>query len=343
MTDPSKHGAMHDLGASARGTPSSSPRRHLLLAGAGLLAVRPALHAATWPERAVTIFVPSAPGGAADFTARSFAAFASRVVTGSSFLADNRAGAGGILGTVAAKNAAPDGHAFLLSTNSTHAANLSLYAKPGYDPQKDFEPVGLFGRFGTVLMVRANSPHDTLPKLLEAAKRAPGKLSFGYYSSSSQVPAELLKARAQIDAVGVSYKNITQIITDLIGGQLDFAFLDMLSASPALQNNSLRAIGVSSPSREPTLPNVPPVSDVLPGYAVQGWIGLHAPAGTPRHAIDRMAQLTQQAVADEGFKKSLESRGMMVEGMTPERLKAFVAEDIKRWAEWVKVAGIQPQ
>lgn len=343
MTDPLNAGAPTATCAPSLHDAQQDVRRRILLAGAGLLAWRTPVHASTWPERAVTIFVPSAPGGAADFTARSFAGFAARALPGSSFVADNRAGAGGILGTVAAKNAAPDGYAFLLSTNSTHAANVSLYAKPGYDPQKDFEPVGLFGRFGTVLMVRSNSAHDSLPKLLEAARRAPGKLSFGYYSSSSQVPAELLKARAQIDAVGVSYKNITQIITDLIGGQLDFAFLDMLSASPALQNNSLRAIGVSSPSREPALPTVPPVSDVLPGYAVQGWIGLHAPSGTPRAAIERMAQLTQQAVADEGFRKALESRGMMVEAMSPERLRAFVTEDVKRWAEWVKLAGIQPQ
>jgi len=322
----------------------SHTRRALLsLTALSLLPDLAGAQTSIWPERPITIFVPSAPGGAADFTARTFAAYAARALPGASVLADNRAGAGGILGTIAAKNAAADGYAFLLSTNSTHAANVSLYAKPGYDPQKDFEPVGLFGRFGTVLMVRANSPHDSLPRLLEFARRNPGKLTFGYYSSSSQVPAELLKARAQIDTVGVSYKNITQIITDLIGGQLDFAFLDMLSASPALQNNSLRAIGVSSPLREPTLPGVPAVADVLPGYAVQGWIGLHAPAGTPRAVIDRMAQITQQACADEGFKKALESRGMMVESMTPERMRAFVAEDVKRWAEWVRLAGITPQ
>lgn len=327
-----------------RNKPARGRRALLLQAGVlGLVPLARTALASTWPERAITIFVPSAPGGAADFTARTFAAFAARALPGANVMADNRAGAGGILGTVAARNAPPDGYAFLLSTNSTHAANVSLYAKPGYDPQKDFEPVGLFGRFGTVLMVRSFSPHDSLPRLLDFARRNPGKLTFGYYSSSSQVPAELLKARAQIDTVGVSYKNITQIITDLIGGQLDFAFLDMLSASPALQNNSLRAIGVSSPSREPTLPGVPPVADVLPGYAVQGWIGLHAPAGTPRAVIDRMAQITQQACADDSFRKALESRGMMVESMTPDRLRAFVAEDVKRWADWVKLAGITPQ
>lgn len=320
-------------------------RRRVLLGLTALSLMPGAAGAQTsaWPERPITIFVPSAPGGAADFTARTFAAYAARALPGATVLADNRAGAGGILGTIAAKNAPADGYAFLLSTNSTHAANVSLYAKPGYDPQKDFEPVGLFGRFGTVLMVRANSSHDSLPRLLEFARRNPGKLTFGYYSSSSQVPAELLKARAQIDTVGVSYKNITQIITDLIGGQLDFAFLDMLSASPALQNNSLRAIGVSSPAREPTLPGIPAVAEVLPGYAVQGWIGLHAPAGTPRAVIERMAQVTQQACADDGFRKALESRGMMVESMTPERMRAFVAEDVKRWAEWVRLAGITPQ
>ena len=298
---------------------------------------------ARWPERQVTIFVPSAAGGAADFTARTFGNFVARTVPGAAVVAENRAGAGGILGTLAAKSAPADGHHFLLSTNSTHAANVSLYSKLGYDPQKDFEPVGLFGKFGTVLMVRTDAPYPSLGELIRYAKAQPGKLSFGYYSSSSQVPAELLKSRAQIDAVGVAYKNITQIITDLIGGQIDFAFMDMLSASPALQNQRLRALGVSAPTREPSLPQVPTVAETIPGYEVQGWLGLHAPAGTPAAAIARVSRLIEQAVADEGVRKALESRGMMVGGMPAQQMAEFVRQDAVRWAQWIKLAGIQPQ
>jgi len=321
-------------------------RRRGLIALGGLAACSLSLktHAQpAWPERPISIIVPSAAGGAADFTGRSFAQALSRALNGAAVTVDNRAGAGGIVGTIAARNAAPDGHAFLISTNSTHSANPFLYLKPGYDPQKEFEPVGLFGKFGTVLIVPAGSPYRTLTDLIEAARKSPGKLTFGFYSSSSQVPSELLKARARIDVVGASYKNITQIVTDLIGGQLDFAFLDMLSAAPALQNQSLRPIAVSAPGREPSLPEVPPVADTLPGYAVQGWIGLHAPAGTPRSIIDRVNQVMGQAMADPAIRKGFESRGMQVATLSPEGLRAFVIEDTARWKEWVALAGIKPQ
>ncbi|MFZ9406319.1 MAG: Bug family tripartite tricarboxylate transporter substrate binding protein [Burkholderiaceae bacterium] len=296
-----------------------------------------------WPDRPISIIVPSAAGGAADFTGRSFAQALSRALNGAAVTVDNRAGAGGIVGTIAARNAAPDGHAFLISTNSTHAANPFLYLKPGYDPQKEFDPVGLFGKFGTVLIVQAGSPHRSLPMLIEAARKAPGKLTFGYYSSSSQVPSELLKARAKIDVVGASYKNITQIVTDLIGGQLDFAFLDMLSAAPALQNQSLRPIAVSAPVREPSLPQVLTVAETLPGYAVQGWIGLHAPAGTPRTIIERVNQVIGQAMSDAAIRAAFEARGMQVATLSPEALRAFVIEDTARWKDWVTLAGIKPQ
>jgi len=323
-----------------------SKRRRALMSMAALTplcAMSAARAQAGWPDRPISIIVPSAAGGAADFTGRSFAQALSRALNGAAVTVDNRAGAGGIVGTVAARNAAPDGHAFLISTNSTHAANAFLYLKPGYDPQKEFEPVGLFGKFGTVLIVPAGSPYRTLTDLIEAARKSPGKLTFGFYSSSSQVPSELLKARARIDVVGASYKNITQIVTDLIGGQLDFAFLDMLSAAPALQNQSLRPIAVSAPGREPSLPEVPPVADTLAGYAVQGWMGLHAPAGTPRSIIDRVNQVMGQAMADPAIRKGFESRGMQVATLSPEGLRAFVIEDTARWKEWVALAGIKPQ
>lgn len=321
----------------------SSRRRYLLglplaLTTAGTLRAQ-----SRWPDRPITIFVPSAAGGAADFVGRTWAAYLSSALAGAAVTVENRAGAGGILGTLAARAAPADGHAFLISTNSTHAANVSLYAKLGYDPEKDFEPVGLFGKFAAVLMVRTDGALKSVPDLIDHARRHPGKLTFGYYSSSSQVPAELLKARASIDVVGTSYKNITQIMTDLIGGQIDFAFLDMLSAAPGLKNERLRAIGLSAPQRDPTLPQVPAVAETLPGYEVQGWIGLHAPAGTPRAIIERVDAIIQKALADETVRKGLETRGMAVSAMNAQALRGFVAEDVKRWAQWVALAGIAAQ
>jgi len=323
---------------------ASFNRRTFLGAVSSLALARTGLaQDARWPTKPITIVVPSAAGGAADFTARTFGNFITKVIPTATVVVDDKPGAGGIVGTMAVKTAPADGYTYLISTNSTHAANVSLFSKLDYDPQRDFEPVGVFGTFGTVLMVNASSPHKTLPQLIQFAKSNPNKLSFGYYSSSSRVPAELLKARAQINCTAVSYKNITQIVTDLLGGFIDFAFMDMLSAAPALQNARLLPLAVSASKREVTLPQVATVADTLPGFEVQGWIGLHAPAGSPKPALARVEQLIQQAMANEDVHKALESRGMSVSYMSAEAMRTYVKEDVVRWAEWVKLAGIQPQ
>lgn len=295
-----------------------------------------------WPAKPVRLIVPSAPGGAADFTARTFGRYLEAQIR-QPVLIENRAGAGGVVGTEAAKNAPADGYTYLLSTNSTHAANASLFARLPYDPQKDFDAVGMFGTFATVAMVRQGSSLRTIAELIQYARANPGKLTFGYYSSSSQVPPELLKARAGIEMTGASYKNITQIVTDLAGGVVEFAFLDMLSAAPALQSGRMTPIAVTSPARLASLPAVPTVAETIPGYEVEGWLGLTAPAGTPRVVIERMSALAAAAVADPAIKAALEKQGMSPRAMRADELKAFMVADQKRWAEWVRLAKIAPQ
>ena len=295
-----------------------------------------------WPTKPIRIIVPSAPGGAADFAARTFGRYLEAQVR-QPVVIENRAGAGGIVGTEAAKNAPADGYSYLLSTNSTHAANVSLFAKLPYDPQKDFDAVGMFGTFATVAMVRQGSALRSIPDVIGYARANPGKLTFGYYSSSSQVPSELLRARAGIEMTGASYKNITQIVTDLAGGVVEFAFLDMLSAAPALQSGRMTPIAVTAPVRLASLPNVPAVAETIPGYEVEGWLGLTAPAGTPRAVIERMNTLVAGALADPAIKAALEKQGMSPRTMRADELKAFMAADQKRWAEWVRLAKIPPQ
>jgi tripartite-type tricarboxylate transporter receptor subunit TctC len=299
--------------------------------------------AGPWPSKPVTIIVPSAAGGAADFIGRTFAQYLTNSVPGSRTVVDNRAGAGGILGTLAAKAAPADGYTFLVSTNSTHAANVSLYRNLRYDPVKDFVQVGMFGTYGSVLLARKDAPYQTLVQFIDHARANPGKLNYGYYSSSSHVPAELFRTRAQLRFTGVSYKAITQVLTDLIGGQLDFAFVDMLSAAPALQNDRLLALAVTTPASLPTLPRVPPVTSALPGYEVQGWFGLSAPAGTPAAVVAEVGQLVRRAVDDAAVRRGLEDRGLTPRAVTGPAFERFVAEDVARWAEWVRLAGIEPQ
>lgn len=328
--------------------PSFNPSRRSLLQGmaslplACLPVARALASAAAWPAaKPISIIVPSASGGAADFIARTFAQHVPRTLPGATVVVDNRPGAAGILGTLAAKSAAADGYTFLLTSNSTHAANVSLYRKLRYDPLKDFVQIGMFGHFSSVLLVRANAPFTTLPELIAAARSQPGKLNYGYYSSSSQVPAELLRVLAKLDFQGASYKSVTQILTDLMGGQLDFVFIDTLSAAPALQNDRLRPIAVSSPQPLPALAQVPAAHTVVPGLELQGWFGLAAPTGTPAVAVEGMGRALQQAMADSAVQQAFSERGFENQWRSGPDLQRFIQDDIRRWAKWVDMAGIE--
>jgi tripartite-type tricarboxylate transporter receptor subunit TctC len=325
-------------------TPVRLRRRDALAVLAGLpLAARAQQAAKAWPSRPLTIIVPSAAGGAADFVGRSFAQYLGTVLPGESAIVENQAGAGGIIGTLATKAAPADGHTFMVSTNSTHAANVSLYRNLRYDPLTDFAQVGLFGTYASVLVAHRDAPYRSLAQFIDFARAHPGRLNYGYYSSSSQVPAELLRTRANLRFSGAAYKAITQMLTDLMGGQLDFVFVDMLSAAPALQNDRLVALAVTSGRALPSLAQVPPVASALPGYEVQGWFGLSARAGTPPEVVARMARLVRGALEDAAFRRALEARGLTTRSLTGPAFERFVAEDVDRWAEWIRLAGIERQ
>lgn len=295
-----------------------------------------------WPSRPVRIIVPSAPGGGADFTARVFGRFLER--PGLPVIIENRPGAGAVIGTDAAKSMPADGHNFVLATNSTHAANPFLFKQLPYDPVRDFAMVGLFGSFQSILLVDARSPHRSVADLVAAARATRGGLFFGYYSSSSRVPPELLRAATGIELTGVSYRNVTQILTDLRGGDVAFAFVDALSAAPALQEGSgLRPVATSAPRRDPRRPELPAVAETVPGFAMEGWMGLAAPAATPPALLARANAAMAQAVATPEVRKALEDQGLTPRSLGLEEARDFLAADTARWREWVRIAGIQPE
>lgn len=322
-------------------------RRHCLgLAGllpAGALAgSRTAFAQDAWPSRPVRIIVPSAAGGGADFTARLFGRFLER--SGAVVVVDNRPGAGAVIGTDAAKSMPADGHNFVLATNSTHAANPYLFRRLPYDPIRDFDMVGLFGTYSSILVVAENSPYRSVADLLAAARAAREGIFFGYYSSSSRVPAELLRVATDTRMQGVSYRNITQILTDMPQGQLAFAFLDAVSATPALQPGSrLRPIAVSGTTRDARLPEVPTVAETIPGFAMEGWMGFAAPAGSPRPLLLRANAAIAEAVADPTTRERMAAQGLTPRSVSLEEAQAFLVADTARWAEWVRIAGIEPE
>ncbi len=324
-------------------TPKGMRRRAML----GALAATPLLPRAAraqaeWPNRPVRLIIPSAAGGAADFIGRTLGRFLEPHLR-QPVVVDNRAGAGGVIGTEAAKQAAPDGYTFLISTNSTHAANEFLFRRLPYDPVRDYAHVGLLGTYPTIAVVPAEGPVNSIPALVAHAKANPGRVFYGYYSSSSQVPAALLKARAEIDVTGASYRNITQIVPDLISGQIQFAFLDALSAAPALQSGRVVPIAVSAARRTVQNPDLPTVAESIPGFVVEGWFGLTAPAGTPRPILDRMGTLLRDAVADPAVSAALVRQGLTPGFLPAAEMDRFLVADRERWRDWVRIAGIQPE
>jgi len=332
-------------------TDRSAPmhRRAALLAALGLpaaalLAAGPGqsfAQSGAWPARPIKLIAPSAPGGATDTVGRMLSRHLEKSL-GQSIVVEAKPGAGTIIGVESVKNAAPDGYTLLISGSSTHSANPYLYAKLPYDPGKDFQDVGMVGFIPAIGLVRASLGVRTTAELIAYAKKNPGRLNYGYATSSSQVPPALLMARAQIETVGVAYKSLSQIITDLAAGTIDYAFLDIMSAAPALQNKAIVPFATTSQQRATTLPDVAPVADVLPGYEVRSWIGIATPAGTPDGVIDKLNIALGAALKDASTRQALERLGMTVQAFSRSEMASFAKADRQRWAEWVRLAKIEP-
>lgn len=313
------------------------------LAAVCMLATSWIAQADEWPgDRPVSIVVPSSAGGAADLTARTVAKYLSEHA-GMQTVVEDKPGAGGVIGTAAVKNAAPDGHTFLLSTNSTQAANQYLYKTLPYDPEKDFVNVGMIGKFLTVAVVAPDSKIDTLQDLVDLSRSQPGKVFFGYYSSSSRVPPNLFKQYAKIDIDGAAYKNVTQILTDLRSGLIQFAFVDYLTAKGQIEGGNLKPIAVTGTERHPHLPDIATTSSQYPGFVVEGWMGISAPTGTPQDVVEKMSGYLKQALADPDLAKQLSNLGLQPQTMGVAEFAQYIQDDTKRWKEWVETAQIMPQ
>lgn len=299
--------------------------------------------AQNWPGSApVSVVVPSSAGGAADLTARTVARYLDEKA-GIRTVVEDKPGAGGVIGTAAVKNAAADGHTFLLSTSSTQSANQFLYKTLPYDADKDFVNIGMIGKFLTVAVVASGSPINKLQDLVELARSKPGDVFFGYYSSSSRVPPNLLKQYAKIDVEGAAYKNVTQILTDLRGGQIQFAFVDYLTAKSQIEGGNLKPIAVTGNERHPDLPQIETTASLYPGFVVEGWMGISAPAGTPKEVVEKMSGYLKEALNDPALVKQLSNLGLQPQAMGVAEFNQYIDEDVMRWKEWVKTAQIEPQ
>ncbi len=321
------------------------PRRHALALAACALAAAaaaPAL-AQDYPSKPITFVVPFAAGSATDQLARALGQ-AVTTATKQAVVVENKGGASGMIAAQQVARSAADGYTVLITTNTTHAANQHLYKKLPYDAVKDFAPVAGLGKGGQVLVVRADAPYRNVGDLLAAAKKQPGKLSFGSGSSSSRVAGEMLKQLAGVDLMHVPYKSNPLAITDLLGGQIDLMITDTSTGVPQVKSGKLRALGYSTTQRSPQLPEVPTLEEAgVKGYDMGYWFAAYAPAVTPEAVVARLNRLLSDAVHSAGAKSFFDMSGSQGWTATPQELAAFQAAETQKWGQVIKAAGIQPE
>lgn len=320
------------------------PRRHaLVLAACALTAAAAPALAQDYPSKPITFVVPFAAGSATDQLARALGQ-AVTTATKQAVVVENKGGASGMIAAQQVARSAADGYTVLITTNTTHAANQHLYKKLPYDAVKDFAPVAGLGKGGQVLVVRADAPYRNVGDLLAAAKKQPGKLSFGSGSSSSRVAGEMLKQLAGVDLMHVPYKSNPLAITDLLGGQIDLMITDTSTGVPQVKSGKLRALGYSTTKRSPQLPEVPTLEEAgVKGYDMGYWFAAYAPAGTPEAVVARLNRLLSDAVHSAGAKSFFEMSGSEGWTATPQELAAFQAGETQKWGQVIKAAGIQPE
>jgi tripartite-type tricarboxylate transporter receptor subunit TctC len=310
---------------------------------AALLALAPHLALAqSYPSRPIKLVVPFAPGSATDSAARVVAqALGERLKQ--SVIVDNRAGASGIIAAELVAKSAPDGYTLFMTTNTTHSANPSMFKTLPYDPLKDFAPVILLGELPFVLVVNNDLPVKTVNELVAYAKANPGKLSFPYASSTSQVSSETLRVMTGIEAVSIPYKSSPQATTDLMAGRTQFFITDLATSLPHIRAGKMRAIAVT-PRRTKVLPGVPAMDESLPGFDLISWNGVLAPAGTPADIVTRLNTELKAVLTQPEVREHLEGLGFNITGTSsPAQFADFLKREIAKWAKWVKEAGIQPE
>ncbi len=307
----------------------------LLLGAGGALAQ-------AYPNKPVRLVVPFPPGSATDLAARVVGQQLSTSL-GQPFVVDNKPGAGGSIAAMEVIRAVPDGYTLLFSSNSAIASNVALLKKIPYDPNKDFSAVTGIGETMLVLMVKNSFPAKNVQELIAYIKQRPGKVTAGYGSSTSQVSIAIFNKLAGVDALAVPYKGIPLAVNDVLGGTLDFTFVDIGNALAQAKGGSMRALGVTSLKRNALAPDWPVIADVLPGFDVTAWFAVVGPAGLPKDVVDRFDSATEQALKQPELKNRLSSVGITPMLMPPEQLKTFIGTEIVKWTRIVKDANIQPE
>lgn len=312
--------------------------------GSAMLGGAPALSAKPYPERPVTLVVGYAAGGATDIVARLMAKALTEEL-GQTIVVENKTGANSNIGAEIVSRAKPDGYTLYMGSIA-NTINRSLYSQLNYDFVKDFQPVGMLATIPNILVVNPKLPVKTVQEYIVYAKAHPGKLTCASSGSGSSIhlSCELFKMETGTDILHVPYRGSGPAVADLLGGQVDSMFDNLPSSLPHVQAGKLRAIGVTSPQRLPSTPDVPTLAESgLPGFDVESWFGLVAPAGTPKPVIDRLSQALNKALADPALQASYKQSGFYAPKSpnSPEAFGKTIASEIDKWSAVVKRADIK--
>lgn len=317
-------------------------RRRLLGAAVGLAAAGAFAQTDARIQGPVKMVVIFGPGSSTDTYARMLAERLS-VALSVPVIVENRPGATGQIAAEAVAAAKPDGNTLLFTTNTTHAANPNMYKSLRYDPVKDFAPISKLGTITFFLMVPASSPHHTVQSLVAAGKAAPGKLTYGAQNSLAIVSGSRLGKLGGTEFVRVGYKSTPQVITDMLGGEISFAFLDMVAAAPFVSAGKVRPLAVLADSRFPGAPNVPTMQEAgVPNFDVVAWFGMYAPAGTPAPIVASLNGALKSVLTQPDLREKGLTMGLDVFGSSPQELEEYTKSQIALWKELVADSGMAP-
>src|SRR5437660_10202488 len=296
-----------------------------------------------FPAKPVHIFVPYAAGGGVDILARTLGDVVSRQ-WGQSVVVENRPGAGGVVASQALASSPPDGYT-LIVVASGHATNPFLYPKIAYDTFKDFAPISLLASSPNILLVRADSPFKTLADVIAHARSKPGSLSFAHAGTgtSTHLAGELLKNLARIDLNAIPYKGGAPAINDLLGGQIPMSFNNGPESVGQIEAGTVRALAVTTASRAPFLPDVPSMSEAVPGYDTEVWWGLLGPAGMPPGLVAELSHDFVAGLNTQAVKERLSKLGALPIGSSPQAFDAKIHADYEKWGPIIQAAGIRAE
>ncbi|WP_310628644.1 tripartite tricarboxylate transporter substrate binding protein [Limnohabitans sp.] len=293
-----------------------------------------------FPNKPVTVVVPQAAGGANDAIARVIAQKLSEQM-GQPFVIDNRTGAGGNVGTTAVARAKADGYTLMVTADSAMVINPSLYQSTGFDPIKDFDPVGTVATAGYVLVANPSFPAKNTTELIALAKQQPGKINIGSAGNGTlnHLIGEMLSKAAGIDMVHVPYKASSAAVTDLVAGQVQVSVQSLPSSIAFIRSGKVKVLGVINPKRLPALPDVPTIGETIKGFGTTPWYGMFVPAGTPKHIVTQLNAEIAKALESKDVLDRLAGVGCEPYKSTSEQFANLVRDDLSRWAKIVKTSG----